>query len=130
MVLVDQHAAHERVLFEKLRGQAQGEKAVGQRLLLPEVVSLPPRDMAFLAEAGPILEEAGMEDRTVRRRFRRDQDHARLSVPYRGADAPPRSSCRMCGGGSRPSAAGKTRKDFYGPGLPGGRQGEPEYDRS
>ncbi|MDP1989482.1 MAG: DNA mismatch repair endonuclease MutL [Syntrophales bacterium] len=61
MVLVDQHAAHERVLFEKLRRQAQGEKAVGQRLLLPEVVSLPPRDIAFLTEAAPILEEAGME---------------------------------------------------------------------
>ncbi len=61
MVLVDQHAAHERVLFEKLRRQAQGEKAVGQRLLLPEVVSLPPRDIAFLTESSPILEEAGME---------------------------------------------------------------------
>jgi DNA mismatch repair protein MutL len=61
MVLVDQHAAHERVLFEKLRRQAQGEKAVGQRLLLPEIVSLPPRDIAFLTDAAPILEEAGME---------------------------------------------------------------------
>lgn len=61
MVLVDQHAAHERILFEKLRGQAQGEKAVGQRLLLPEVVSLPPRDYHFLMESLPILEEAGVE---------------------------------------------------------------------
>lgn len=61
ITLVDQHAAHERVLFEKLRRQAQGEKAVGQRLLLPEVVSLPPRDHHFLMESLPILEEAGME---------------------------------------------------------------------
>ena len=61
MVLVDQHAAHERILFERLRRQAQGEKAVGQRLLLPEVVSLPPRDLSFLTESIPILEEAGME---------------------------------------------------------------------
>ena len=61
MVLIDQHAAHERVLFEKLRRRAQGEKAVGQRLLLPEVVSLPPCDIAFLTESAPILEEAGME---------------------------------------------------------------------
>jgi DNA mismatch repair protein MutL len=61
MILIDQHAAHERVLFEKLRGQAAGCKAVGQRLLLPEVVSLPPRDFIFLMESLPILEEAGME---------------------------------------------------------------------
>lgn len=61
ITLLDQHAAHERVLFEKLRRSAQGEKAVGQRLLLPEVVSLPPRDYHFLMESLPVLEEAGME---------------------------------------------------------------------
>ncbi|MCX5839053.1 MAG: DNA mismatch repair endonuclease MutL [Deltaproteobacteria bacterium] len=63
MVLVDQHAAHERILFERLKkrsAEAQGG-APGQRLLLPEVVSLPPRDLSFLTESIPILEEAGME---------------------------------------------------------------------
>ena len=61
LVLVDQHAAHERILFEKLRRQATGEKGIGQRLLLPEVVSLPPGDIAFLKGAIPILEDAGLE---------------------------------------------------------------------
>jgi DNA mismatch repair protein MutL len=63
MLLVDQHAAHERVLFERLRRRAAetGGRAMGQRLLIPEVVSLPPRDYAFLTESAPILEEAGME---------------------------------------------------------------------
>jgi DNA mismatch repair protein MutL len=63
MVLVDQHAAHERILFERLKRRAAEKKAgePGQRLLLPEVVSLPPRDLAFLIESIPILEEAGME---------------------------------------------------------------------
>ncbi len=63
MLLVDQHAAHERILFEKLRrqGAETGGRVYGQRLLIPEVVSLPPRDYSFLRASAPILEEAGLE---------------------------------------------------------------------
>jgi DNA mismatch repair protein MutL len=61
LVLVDQHAAHEKIVFEKLRRQSAGVKELGQRLLLPEVMSLPPRDYTFLAESAAILNQAGIE---------------------------------------------------------------------
>jgi len=63
LVIIDQHAAHERVLFEKMRRQAENETArgAGQRLLLPEVMSLPPRELSFLVQSLPILAELGME---------------------------------------------------------------------
>ncbi len=63
LTILDQHAAHERVLFEELkRGfSSEGDKMPGQRLLLPEVVSLAPGDFVFLMECIDILEDAGME---------------------------------------------------------------------
>ena len=63
LILVDQHAAHERVLFEKLKkgSPAPGEKMIGQRLLIPEVVSLSPREFAALMESIKILEDTGIE---------------------------------------------------------------------
>jgi DNA mismatch repair protein MutL len=64
LILIDQHAAHERILFEKFRGKtpvSSGEKAVSQRLLIPEVISLPLKDFSFLMEARQILEDAGIE---------------------------------------------------------------------
>jgi DNA mismatch repair protein MutL len=63
LTLIDQHAAHERVLFDKLKREASGsdQKIISQRLLIPELVSLSPGEFAALNDCSKILENAGME---------------------------------------------------------------------
>ena len=66
MMLIDQHAAHERITYERLMGQRGGGAVESQGLLLPQTVSLPPaaaelllRHAEPLAEWGFQLEEFG-----------------------------------------------------------------------
>jgi DNA mismatch repair protein MutL len=62
LILVDQHAAHERLTHEALRAQIFGaEGPVPQPLLLPAVVDLPAADAGRLAEAAPALARLGLE---------------------------------------------------------------------
>ncbi len=60
LVLLDQHAAHERILFEQMLRRMEQNEAPSQRLLLPETVELPPRDAQFLREQLPILTRLGV----------------------------------------------------------------------
>lgn len=49
LVLLDQHAAHERILFEQMLERLERkEQAPSQKLLLPETIELSPRDANFL----------------------------------------------------------------------------------
>ncbi len=74
LVLVDQHAAHERLVLERLKAAgAQGSMAASQALLLPEVVELEEPDCdrlegqaAKLAEFGLALERFGPSAMLVR----------------------------------------------------------------
>jgi DNA mismatch repair protein MutL len=59
LLLVDQHVAHERVLFERLL-DTRGAAPV-QRLLVPEVVELPPDRVALAEELAADLEALGVE---------------------------------------------------------------------
>ena len=60
LVLLDQHAAHERVLFEQMLRRLEQGPAPCQRLLLPETVELPPRDAAFLRQHLDTLSRLGV----------------------------------------------------------------------
>ncbi len=61
LVLVDQHAAHERLTHEALRQHYLDGTLHSQRLLLPEVVDLPARDTARLLEHADGLAAFGLE---------------------------------------------------------------------
>jgi DNA mismatch repair protein MutL len=61
LLLVDQHAAHERVLYERLRGQWLERGVEGQGLLVPETVPLDPVRFAALTAWGDEAERLGFE---------------------------------------------------------------------
>jgi DNA mismatch repair protein MutL len=61
LVLVDQHAAHERLTHEALRGQMLAGGVRSQPLLLPAVVDLPAADAARLVAAAEGLARLGLE---------------------------------------------------------------------
>ena len=60
MVIVDQHAAHERLVYERLKRQQAETGIRAQALLIPEIVELSPTDAARLLDAAPALAEVGL----------------------------------------------------------------------
>ena len=61
LVLLDQHAAHERVLYEQMLRRMESEgSAASQKLLLPETVELPPREARFLSGTMGSLNRLGV----------------------------------------------------------------------
>ncbi len=60
LVLMDQHAAHERVLFEQMLARLEQGPAPCQRLLLPETVEVSARDAAWLRGLLPVLTRLGV----------------------------------------------------------------------
>jgi DNA mismatch repair protein MutL len=60
LVLLDQHAAHERILFEELRRRIEDHGVPTQRLLMPITIQVSPRDADWLAQNLPALHKMGI----------------------------------------------------------------------
>ena len=60
MVLVDQHAAHERIVYERLKRERAGQGIVTQRLLVPQVIELDGATMAAVLSVADTLAQAGL----------------------------------------------------------------------
>jgi DNA mismatch repair protein MutL len=60
LVLVDQHAAHERVLFEELRRRMEEQGVPTQKLLLPQTFDVPPRDADWIERNLSVLQRMGI----------------------------------------------------------------------
>jgi DNA mismatch repair protein MutL len=61
LYLIDQHAAHERVLFEKLLAQHEKKNIPSQSLLTPVTVTLPPAQATLLGGQVEFLQHLGFE---------------------------------------------------------------------
>lgn len=60
LLLVDQHAAHERLVYERFKAQLASGPVPSQAQLIPVVIELPEEDCARLEEAAPELERFGL----------------------------------------------------------------------
>lgn len=65
LYILDQHAAAERVTFDRLQKAHASKRVVMQRLLVPEVVDLPAGDVALLEENTSEIARLGIEIRAV-----------------------------------------------------------------
>ena len=61
LVIVDQHAAHERILYESARERLLGQRGASQGLLFPVVVDLSHAQYELLLEVGPHLVQLGWD---------------------------------------------------------------------
>ncbi len=61
LLIIDQHAAHEKVLYEKLAREFRERTVMSQQMNPPAVLTLSPGEEALVKEYGELLKEAGFE---------------------------------------------------------------------
>ncbi|MBK6867098.1 MAG: DNA mismatch repair endonuclease MutL [Burkholderiales bacterium] len=61
LVLVDMHAAHERIVYERLKSQLDGARIRSQPLLIPATFAATPAEVATTESAAEVLQRLGLE---------------------------------------------------------------------
>ncbi len=61
LIVVDMHAAHERILYEKLKQALDAQQLSAQALLIPAVIHVDPLDLAAAEENGETLRQLGFD---------------------------------------------------------------------
>jgi DNA mismatch repair protein MutL len=61
MIIIDQHALHERIMYEELSARVMRGSLESQRLLIPETFNASSRQIALLEQIQPLLEKLGIE---------------------------------------------------------------------
>ena len=61
MVVIDQHALHERILYEQLRQKFRAGKLESQRLLVPEPITMPATEAALILDSAHLLAQFGVQ---------------------------------------------------------------------
>ena len=61
LVLVDMHAAHERIVYERLKNQLEGARITSQPLLIPATFAATPHEVATAESAAAVLQRLGLE---------------------------------------------------------------------
>jgi DNA mismatch repair protein MutL len=61
LVVVDMHAAHERIVYERLKQQLDGHQITSQPLLIPATFAATPAEVATAEDASEVLAQLGLE---------------------------------------------------------------------